>query len=86
MAETVVDLTKVDDPPKTVYVDADETCCFGFEEIKDGTTYWAPPCGHLFCGDCMKDKRLNVCTRCAQPFLVAEPVRVLIKNYTINIE
>lgn len=86
--QTVIDLTHADDPPKTVYVDADsnEMCCLCWDPVEDGTTYWTPPCNHLFCKDCMKDNRLNRCSRCNQEFTVATPVRLLVRNYTVTIE
>ncbi|WBC28353.1 hypothetical protein PBPMD00_12 [Pinkberry virus LS07-2018-MD00] len=88
----IIDLTRVDDPPKLLYVDPNDPndpngeCCIGYERIEDGTTCYRPPCGHVFCQTCMKDNRVRVCGRCAQEFMVAEPVRVLMKNHTITIE
>lgn len=88
----IIDLTHVDDPPKLLIVNLDDDgdhndqCCIGYEPVEDGKTYYQPPCGHIICESCIKDNRVRVCGRCAQDFIVAEPVRVLIKNHTIIID
>lgn len=62
--------------PGTLLVEEDEDCCFCRTEMNDGHTYYRPPCGHLYCGDCIKDDRLSTCMRCNQDFVMYNPVHV----------
>ena len=84
-AVTVIDLTEPES--KTIIVDDDEMCCLCFDKVEDASTYYRPPCGHLFCYVCMDQyNQLNRCTRCNQDFIVAEPVKILVRNHVIVID
>jgi hypothetical protein len=63
----------------TVVCTEDDTCCFCWDEVEDGITYYCPPCGHFFCYICMdQNALLNKCTRCNQDFVVAFPAKVVL--------
>lgn len=80
MSTVIIDLTGADDPPKIARCDTDDKCPICWEDVRDGGVYFAPPCGHVHCRQCMRDNRLNQCARCTQHFIVAEQVLVNIAN------
>lgn len=60
-----------------IVCDTDDVCSFCLDNVEDKSTYYRPPCGHIFCYMCMdQEKLLSTCTRCNQGFEVAEPVLV----------
>ena len=55
----------------------EEKCCLCWDPVEDNYRYYRPPCGHLFCYQCMdQNKLLRTCTRCNQNFMEAGPVLV----------
>ncbi len=68
-------------------VEPGEICVFCFNKVEDGVTYYSPPCGHLFCYECLlEETRIKECGECTKPFIVAEPVKVIYKTSVIEIE
>jgi len=77
--ENPIDLTlddEVIDLTSNLVTVRDERCCLCFDDIIDNSKYFTPPCGHLYCRECMMEKRLSRCTRCNQPFIDAVEVTV----------
>jgi len=70
-----------------VYADNDDRCGLCLDDLCDSHTYYAPPCGHVFCYVCIDQyKDLNICTRCNQEFEVAGPVKVLIRGHVTDVD
>lgn len=68
-----------------VRITNDEDCPLCLDELKHGGTYSRPPCGHLYCRNCMSDPRLNRCLRCNTPFMAALATVKVYKDDEIEI-